>query len=467
MDALLRSNADVEVHFASFPSLEAETRAISDKAVSTNTGISPIVFHALDGPTHAEAALKGFRQVYGENYDISTSVFARPLSFSTAMEAIADLPRIVLPWDGPQFMKVYHSFSDIIKTVAPDLVILDALLSPAVTSAWNSGTRFSYLCPNALKDLVIGYQKLDILWNYPALMSGYDYPLRWFQRPTNIFYHLAMLYRVASNSEFAAKKKYVEDQTGQPLRVLVGKSTERPEFVKIFVGSLLELEFPLRSHKSVVACGPIIQDAPKVDESDPQLSAWLARGRTIYVNMGSLFRFTEDSAAELSKGLNLVLDQLDLKEPSLPRTQVLWKLASKSGNAPVTASNAKIRAAFCGKIEDDRVRILTWLETPPLAVLRSGGIACSVHHGGASSYHEAILAGVPHVVLPFWTDCYDFANRVEYLGIGRKGSRKQQPVFEAAEFSDAVLEVIMGDDSEQMKRKARELAGVSEKESTT
>lgn len=70
---------------------------------------------------------------------------------------------------------------------------------------------------------------------------------------------------------------------------------------------------------------------------------------------------------------------------------------------------------------------------------------------------------MPHVVLPFWTDCYEYANRVEMLGIGRKGTRKQQPVFEATEFSETILEVIDGENSVRIKEKARELAEVCKK----
>lgn len=62
------------------------------------------------------------------------------------------------------------------------------------------------------------------------------------------------------------------------------------------------------------------------------------------------------------------------------------------------------------------------------------------------------------MVLPFWTDCYEYANRVEYLGIGRKGARKQQPVFEATELSETVLDVIQGKYAENMKQRALELA---------
>ena len=70
---------------------------------------------------------------------------------------------------------------------------------------------------------------------------------------------------------------------------------------------------------------------------------------------------------------------------------------------------------------------------------------------------------MPHVVLPSWTDCYDYANKVELLGIGRKGTEKQTPVFEAQELSDKVLEVVAGKLATRMRENASKLAEVCEK----
>lgn len=62
------------------------------------------------------------------------------------------------------------------------------------------------------------------------------------------------------------------------------------------------------------------------------------------------------------------------------------------------------------------------------------------------------------MILPFWTDCYEYANRVEMLGIGRKGCRKRQPVFEALELSKVLLDVLDSEAGKAMKIKALELA---------
>jgi hypothetical protein len=61
-----------------------------------------------------------------------------------------------------------------------------------------------------------------------------------------------------------------------------------------------------------------------------------------------------------------------------------------------------------------------------------------------------------------WLDTLNFANRVEWLGIGVYGSRHATPGVDARELSTALIKVLA--DSEEavtMRRRARELAEVS------
>lgn len=71
-----------------------------------------------------------------------------------------------------------------------------------------------------------------------------------------------------------------------------------------------------------------------------------------------------------------------------------------------------------------------------------------------------LRAGVPQVVLPQWTDCYDYAQRVEMLGIGRLGNRTAKPLWTKKELGDVLSEVLLGKSSESIQRKASALAAV-------
>lgn len=128
--------------------------------------------------------------------------------------------------------------------------------------------------------------------------------------------------------------------------------------------------------RNVTACGPITVPARAFAKSDPDLAEWLQRRPTILINLGSHILSDSGDAVELAKGVRVVLGRhQDL--------QVLWKLRS--------AVTDELRAIVGAELEGDgRVSIRSWLETDPVSILQSGHVVCSVHHGGANSFYEAV-----------------------------------------------------------------------------
>jgi len=194
-------------------------------------------------------------------------------------------------------------------------------------------------------------------------------------------------------------------------------------------------------------------------------------------------------AREFAAGLKVLLD-------SRPDIQILWKLKTSGGLAlqDNKTANSKTDSGFHSEafekgsldaisteLAAGRVKVQEWLSVDPLAVLQSGHVVCSVHHGGSNSFHEALRyshsipfhpkhltktnnfsAGVPQIVLPCWLDTFEFANRVEYLGIGIYGSRTSAPGVEAGELSRALMRVLGGgEESVRMKGMAAELREIS------
>jgi len=248
------------------------------------------------------------------------------------------------------------------------------------------------------------------------------------------------------------------------------------------VPSSLESEYPCRVLSNVTPCGPILLPTASVGEVDPELDSWLQRGPTILINLGSMLRMDEAMTREFATGLKIVLNQR-------PEVQILWKFR-KSGGFPILSKGKKKadshekneKTDTLDVLSDDiasgRVKVLNWISVEPLALLQSERIVCSVHHGGSNSFHEALRygtfspcrsswltsnsTGVPQVVVPCWLDTIDFANRVEWLGIGVHGSRRAAPSVKSEELSSALLRVL-GDtpNANRMKEKARELAEIT------
>ena len=241
-----------------------------------------------------------------------------------------------------------------------------------------------------------------------------------------------------------------------------------------------------------------------VAETDAKMNAWLAQAPTVLVNLGSHIRMDDDMAREFAGALKVLLDRR-------PDVQILWKLKTAGGlgvKPDITVEEKVIMGAY-GRlaagtldiirtdIKNGRVRIEEWLTVDPLAIMLSGHVVCSIHHGGSNSFHEAvryaslcgftatynlpiaspifkssteynhirltplsrISAGIPQVVLPCWLDTYDFANRVEYLGIGTYGSREAAPRVETVELTHAIMRVMDdGPEARSMREKSKALA---------
>lgn len=89
----------------------------------------------------------------------------------------------------------------------------------------------------------------------------------------------------------------------------------------------------------------------------------------------------------MAKALRIVIDKT---QKSLPGLQVLWKL-KKFGDWEVKPGGSEVYNILKDEIDADRIRVVKWVTAEPMSVLRSGHIVCSVHHGGANSYYEAVM----------------------------------------------------------------------------
>jgi hypothetical protein len=171
------------------------------------------------------------------------------------------------------------------------------------------------------------------------------------------------------------------------------------------VPSIPETDFPCQIKDNVYLCGPILLPVTSVAEADPELETWLAGNPTVMINLGSHIRIDNEMIREFAVALKVLLDRR-------PEIQILWKLETSGGlSLPSTKTKDKRQSgsatktktenytdtfdptsldAITPEIQTGRVKITEWMSVDPLAVLQSGHIICSVHHGGSNSFHEAL-----------------------------------------------------------------------------
>ncbi|KAJ5104264.1 family 1 glycosyltransferase [Penicillium argentinense] len=462
--SLLQLEPNVELHFASFTGLEDTVSAVSEDVRRSVPEAKPIIFHKIEGLTFMEGVQDHLSREEGpaRKHYIPESFLVQP-SFSNTKWAIRDTIPIFVPYDGPQLVQLVSSIIEIINKVDADLVVVNSLMTAGLTASYHLGVKFVCLSPNALRDFAASTQpRAAGLWKFPALFSGYPYPVPWYRIPLNIYFTLYAVTKFVTDKRRQPVEKYLAEKTGAALRTPVDLIQSRSQDLKILVSTFPELDFPLIIPEHVIPCGPILRNAsPSVAEADPDLGNWLARAPTIYVNLGTICQIAEDQAMELALALKTVLDTLK-KLPEAQNLQVLWKI-KKLGEYSVSEPGCEIEKVLGECIRADSMRIVDWLQAEPISILQSGHVVCSIHQGGANSYNEAVSSGVAQVVLPQWTDCYDYAQRVEMLGIGRLGSRKSKPQWSAPELSEELLHVLHGESSRAIKQKATELAIMCEK----
>lgn len=76
-----------------------------------------------------------------------------------------------------------------------------------------------------------------------------------------------------------------------------------------------------------------------------------------------------------------------------------------------------------------------------------------------------LSTGIPQLVLPMWVDLYDYATRVEWLGIGVWANQKSAPYWTTEELRNAFQKVIGdGKTATSIREKAAELGRISKRE---
>ncbi|KAI9147368.1 Glycosyltransferase sdnJ [Paramyrothecium foliicola] len=387
--ALLHLAPDVDVHFVSHGSVENDVRKTSNLALKTCTpGRSPIHFHAV-GPSYTEA-LKDSES--GED-----SLFVKP-GFWEMWGRTTYMMKYACPWKEEEYAELYEQTLKVLDDVKPDLAAVDSICVPSLTAVRTRKIKFHILMPNSLKE---AYYGVDAMWKYPGMATGYSFPLPWHLVPANILYQLRLAVTAATNVRFKATKQLMmEKHSVNAITLAPIDFISDPEpGLKYIVAAAPELDFPFPDlGDNVIPCGPIMKPFSDLSTSDPELSAWLKQGPTIFINLGSHRAVDENLAVEMAKALRFVLASAEEvarrgEKPEMAKLQILWKLKQTgmvwfkdyktySTNEPGT----KVHDILGKEIDGGRIRILPWITAEPISIVDSGLLV----HGAPASTAMAI-----------------------------------------------------------------------------
>ncbi|RAO66850.1 uncharacterized protein BHQ10_002862 [Talaromyces amestolkiae] len=415
VQALLERHPFLDIHFASAQSVAKSLDRISTSARKSGDGRTKgnIVFHTLPGMQPMEVLMQ--RQFGSE-----VMVQFRHAPGSRGAKQLYKIAQASLsPWTSDEYVRIYNETLRIIDEIDPALVVLDFAFRPAIDATHKRNRLHTFLTPTSLIDMLPMIQpQLNVLWKYPIVGTDFPFPIPWKNIPENIYVALRAIISFGTMSDLdETKKSIAKHGIDNAFGALNNNSTSWIMQTMLEAGPTVD---PIPDN--VVCVNPIVSSVVTAFEQDPDLFEWLQKASTIMTGV-----------------------------------QVLWKF----GQAEYID---EARLYLKDHIDQGRVRIYNWLSASPVSLLETGYISVSVHHGGANCYNEALSAGVPQIVIPMWTDLYNYAQRVESIGVGIYATRGTAPEWTVKGISDAFLQVIDGGPkSSGIRARAKYLGDVARK----
>ncbi|CAH0045635.1 unnamed protein product [Clonostachys solani] len=432
--ALLEGYPDIEVHFASFAKLRSKLARVSAFAQAKTPAAKDIIFYELNGLSFYEAVL-----LLGG--DLEKTIC--PPGIAGIDQFTNSLQDWISPWSADEHMVIYDQIGALIDEIDPAVVVLETFLRPALDSTRDKNRMHAIISPNTLVDNFLGDQPYgSMFWKYPALSSGFDFPVPYRNMLENIYLNFRFIYAAMLTPNLSAKKAELRTRgVKDPINFLKMHRPDVPWITMNTEGASIPVDVV---PTNVTCAGPILLSVAPASEQDPELAGWVSRGPTVLINLGSGFSYP----------INYVRPMVEAVVDVLTKThvQVLWKF-NKYGEY----SDDEL-APLKPFLESGRLRLSNWLPIDVLSLLETGHIVASVHHGGSNCFHEAVSAGVPHVILPLWVDLYNFAALSETAGIGVWGCRDTSPTWTADGISSAIIKVVDGGEASiSLREKSRSL----------
>ncbi|GFP54971.1 glycosyltransferase sdnJ [Trichoderma asperellum] len=430
---LVESHPSLEIHYASFPSLATKLERIETNAREKNP-YAKVHWYEFDAPSLADEA---------EVHKGGASGIRTPPGLP-GLHAFGDIISFFMAaWSKEAHLELYRRIVDIIDEVDPSVIVLDPWFRPGIDAARSLNRRRVYVSPNALLDDLSVRQPLGAhFWKYPGMATGIPFPIPWKDIPKNIFQQAYSLMQILGSSAIRSKRSWLQEKG---IRHAITLTEIDNPVVPWIAMSFPEAEFPLDFiPDNIYVAGPLVLDAAPAETQSAELAGWVKRAPTMLINLGSIVIYDEAMARAMVEAVVPVLEAENV--------QILWKMKKRGEFGDEFLEPAK------KYIMNRRLRLESWLDVDPTSLYNTGDIVASVHHGGANCFYEALLAGLPSVILPQWADHYRYAQTAEYLGVGIWPSKETSPGWEAAALTEAFLKVLGGETSVAMREKAKALS---------
>ncbi|XP_030522375.1 UDP-glucosyltransferase 29-like [Rhodamnia argentea] len=203
--------------------------------------------------------------------------------------------------------------------------------------------------------------------------------------------------------------------------------------------------------KEVVAVGPLIQEPAGGDTRDDEggIMGWLEEresGSVVFVSFGSECFLSKEEMEEVAQGLALASEDVGF----------VWVVRFPGGGGESASVVEALPEGFLERTKDRGMVIQGW--APQAKILAHPNTGGFVSHCGWSSTLEAIVFGVPIIAMPMHLDQPLNSKLVADLGVGVEVQREDGR-FRREEVAKAIQQVVVREEGERVRRRAKELSG--------
>ncbi|GFQ07498.1 beta-d-glucosyl crocetin beta-1 6-glucosyltransferase [Phtheirospermum japonicum] len=197
----------------------------------------------------------------------------------------------------------------------------------------------------------------------------------------------------------------------------------------------------------IVPAGPLVTGVcENAEESSEYVMKWLSKKNTcstVYISFGSEYFLCKEEIDEIAKGLELC------------DVNFIWVIRFPVEEKDVSVEEA-LPEGFLDRVRDRGIVVSEW--APQANILAHRNTGAFISHCGWSSITESVYFGVPVIGMPMKLNMFIDAKMLVDVGACVEVKREGNGVYKGDEIANAINKVIVGKTGEGIRRKARELS---------
>ncbi|KAI3459301.1 hypothetical protein Pfo_015964 [Paulownia fortunei] len=198
--------------------------------------------------------------------------------------------------------------------------------------------------------------------------------------------------------------------------------------------------------KKMLTVGPLVTDVNKNDEENSEVIQWLSKKKqhsTVYISFGSECFLSKEEIEEIAKGLELC------------DVNFIWVIRFPAGEKTIGIEEA-FPQGFLDRVKDRGIVVSGW--APQANVLAHPSTGAFISHCGWSSLTESIYFGVPVIGMPMKLNMFIDSRMLVDAGACVEVPREENEVFKGEEIAKVIHKVILEKTGEGLRHRAQELS---------